>query len=114
MTRMRVAMVAPPWFEVPPSSYGGIESMVADLVVQLTERGHEVTLLGAGRDLTPASTFVPVFEEPPSPRLGEAIPEVVHAAAVSRILASLEVEVDPSVVTPISAAGGRGRTLSAQ
>jgi len=113
MARMRVAMVAPPWFEVPPSSYGGIESMIADLVAQLTSRGHEVTLLGAGRDLTPASTFVPVFEEPPSSRLGEALPEVLHAAAVSPILASREVDVvhDHSLAGPLLARGGRTPTV---
>ena len=36
---MRIAMVAPPWFELPPAGYGGIESIVADLVDQLAERG---------------------------------------------------------------------------
>jgi glycosyltransferase involved in cell wall biosynthesis len=107
MTLMRVAMVAPPWFEVPPASYGGIETMVADLVGQLTARGHEVTLLGAGRDLTSAAAFVPVFEEPPSSRLGEALPEIVHAAAVSRVLAGLDVDVvhDHSLAGPLLARG---------
>jgi glycosyltransferase involved in cell wall biosynthesis len=113
MTLMRVAMVAPPWFEVPPTSYGGIETMIADLVDQLTSRGHEVTLIGAGRDLTSATTFVPVFEEPPSSRLGEALPEVVHAAAVSRILSSLDVDVvhDHSLAGPLLARGRRTPTV---
>jgi hypothetical protein len=28
---LRVAMVAPPWFDVPPDGYGGIEEVVAGL-----------------------------------------------------------------------------------
>jgi glycosyltransferase involved in cell wall biosynthesis len=107
MTFMRVAMVAPPWFEVPPASYGGIETMIGDLVGQLMSRGHEVILLGAGRDLTPATQFVPIFEEAPSSRLGEPLPEIVYAAAVSRVLASLEVDLvhDHSLAGPLLAPG---------
>jgi glycosyltransferase involved in cell wall biosynthesis len=41
---MRIAVVAPPWYPVPPSGYGGIEWVVSLLADGLTERGHEVTL----------------------------------------------------------------------
>src|ERR1700750_3364022 len=100
---MRIAMVAAPWDGVPPSSYGGIEAMVADLVDRLSDRGHEVTLIGAGRNLTAASRFIAVFDEPPSSRLGEALPEIVYAAAVGRILADLDVDLvhDHSLARPL-------------
>jgi glycosyltransferase involved in cell wall biosynthesis len=113
MAFVHVAMVAPPWFETPPTSYGGIEAMVADLVGELTARGHEVTLIGAGSDLTPATTFVPVFEEPPSGRLGEALPEIVYAARVDRLLARLDAEVvhDHSLAGPLLARGRRAPTV---
>jgi glycosyltransferase involved in cell wall biosynthesis len=90
---MRIAMVAPPWFCVPPKAYGGIESMVAELVDGLVERGHHVTLIGAGEPGTKAQEFIPVYPEPPSGRLGEAMPEVVQAAAAGAALAELEVDV---------------------
>jgi glycosyltransferase involved in cell wall biosynthesis len=104
---MRIAMVAAPWYDVPPSSYGGIEAMVADLVDRLSDRGHEVTLIGAGRNLTAASRFIAVFDEPPSSRLGEALPEIVYAAAVGRILADLDVDLvhDHSLAGPLLARG---------
>jgi len=44
----RIAVIAPPWFEIPPQSYGGIESVVYWLVRGLLERGHDVTT-GRGR-----------------------------------------------------------------
>jgi hypothetical protein len=47
-----VAMVAPPDFGVPPVACGGIEAVIADLVDTLVGRGHEVTLIGAGRRAT--------------------------------------------------------------
>ncbi|MDQ6691396.1 MAG: glycosyltransferase family 4 protein [Candidatus Dormibacteraeota bacterium] len=45
--RLRVAMVAPPWFPVPPLGYGGIEVVVHLLAAGLRARGHQVTLFAA-------------------------------------------------------------------
>src|SRR2546430_2168260 len=45
---LRIAMVIPPWYGIPPTGYGGIESMCAALVEALSARGHEVTVFGAG------------------------------------------------------------------
>ncbi len=42
--RLRIAMVAPPWFAIPPTGYGGIERVVALLADGMASRGHEVTL----------------------------------------------------------------------
>ncbi|MGH2811053.1 MAG: glycosyltransferase family 4 protein, partial [Actinomycetota bacterium] len=47
---LNIAMVAPPWFELPPSAYGGIEWMCYWLAEGLTSRGHRVTAIGAGND----------------------------------------------------------------
>jgi glycosyltransferase involved in cell wall biosynthesis len=40
-------MLAPPWIPVPPSGYGGVESVVSVLTEALVDRGHAVTLLCA-------------------------------------------------------------------
>ena len=107
---LTIAMVAPPWFEVPPAAYGGIEELVADLVDGLVERGHRVTLIGAGRNRTRAQRFVPVYPDPPSSRLGEPVPEVVQAAAAARAI----LDDDPDVVHDHTLAGpllARGRTV---
>ena len=45
--RLHVAMIAPPYFDIPPTAYGGVEVVVADLVDALIDRGHRVTLIGA-------------------------------------------------------------------
>lgn len=39
-------MVVSPWFPVPPPGYGGIELMAYNLACELSERGHEVTVIG--------------------------------------------------------------------
>src|SRR5690606_30776232 len=67
---LRIAMVVPPYFEVPPRAYGGVESVVADLTDALVERGHDVTLIGVGEPRTKAR-FVPLWPRPIPERLGE-------------------------------------------
>ena len=47
--QLRVALVAPPYYEVPPKDYGGTEMHIADLANSLVARGHNVVVLGAGR-----------------------------------------------------------------
>ena len=76
--RLRVVLVAPPYFDVPPREYGGVEAVIADLGNALVARGHEVVLVGAGRPGT-AARFVPVWERTIPERLGYPQPEVVHA-----------------------------------
>ena len=104
---LRIAMIAPPWFELPPTGYGGIESMVADLVDTLADTGHEVMLIGAGRHRTSAARFVAVYDTPPSERLGTPVPEVLHAARAAAALRELDVDVvhDHSLAAPLLAAG---------
>jgi glycosyltransferase involved in cell wall biosynthesis len=104
---LRIAMIAPPWFTVPPQGYGGVENMCADLVDGLVDRGHEVTLIGAGPAGTRAGRYLTTYAEPPSGRLGEPLPEVLHAAAVARILAGLDVDLvhDHTLAGPLSARG---------
>src|SRR5262245_37090300 len=102
---LHIAMVAPPWFDIPPTAYGGIEQVVGDLVQALTADGHRVTLVAAGRDRT-AATMLRTYEEPPSQRLGEPLPEVLQAAAATRLIADLDVDVvhDHTLAGPLTAA----------
>ena len=59
--RLRVAVLAPTWFPVPPTGYGGIEWVVSLLADGLVEAGHETTLFASGDSQTNArliSVFV--------------------------------------------------------
>lgn len=85
---MKVALVAPPYFSIPPTAYGGVEAVVADLADALIDRGHDVTLLCAGPSGTRARDHL-LWDEPQSARLGEALIEVVHAGAVHRAIAEI-------------------------
>ncbi|HZD72852.1 MAG TPA: glycosyltransferase [Actinomycetota bacterium] len=89
--RLRIGMVAPPWYDLPPSGYGGIEAMVYWLVQELVERGHDVTVVSAGEDQTHARSRR-TFPDAPSTRVGEALPEVIHAAVAQGHLTGLELD----------------------
>jgi glycosyltransferase involved in cell wall biosynthesis len=106
-------MVAPPYFDVPPPAYGGVESVVADLVDDLAGRGHEITLIGAGQHLTGAHRFISLWADPQSDRLGEPFPEVVHAARVAEVLDDLDVDVvhDHTLAGPLLGRGTRVPTI---
>jgi glycosyltransferase involved in cell wall biosynthesis len=77
---MRIAVLAPPWFAVPPTGYGGIEWIVWLLADGLTDRGHEVTLFASGDSRTKAKLEA-VFEHAPSKLIGRTLPELRHVLA---------------------------------
>ena len=110
---LRVAVVAPPWFTIPPDGYGGIEAMVHWLVEGLVARGHQVTLIGAGDCRTSAQRFLQTYEEPPVARLGTPFPEILHALQVDEHLAELDVDVvhDHSMGGPLTARARRVPTV---
>lgn len=88
---LRIAMIIPPWYALPPGAYGGTEAVCAELVEELVARGHEVTVIGAGRSRTSARS-VATYQVPQTERLGETLPELVHAAAAQRAVAGLDVD----------------------
>ncbi len=101
--RLRIGMVAPPWYELPPSGYGGIEAMVYWLVQGLVERGHDLTVISAGEDRTSARSHS-TYSDAPSARLGQALPEVLHAAIANHHLTGVDLDVvhDHSLAGPLT------------
>jgi len=75
---MRIAQLAPLAESVPPSLYGGTERVVAWLVDELVELGHDVTLFASGDSLTRAK-LVPVL--PRALRLGRPRSDPIAAQA---------------------------------
>jgi glycosyltransferase involved in cell wall biosynthesis len=75
---VKIAVLAPPWFPVPPTGYGGIEWVVWLLADGLVDAGHDVTLFAAGQSRTKAKLDY-VFEEAPSEDIGRSFQELRHA-----------------------------------
>src|SRR5215475_10188114 len=84
---LRIAMIMPPWYEVPPAGYGGLERVCASLIDGLIARGHDVTLFGTGSRTGTGAHFVSTNSELQYPRLLESMPELVHITEVNRLIA---------------------------
>lgn len=100
-------MVVPPYYPLPPTGYGGIEEVATLLIDALVARGHEVTVIGAGKG-GHLGEHVATYPEPLVGRIGQSIPEVVHVAEAEVALRDL----DPDLVHDHTLAGllcARGR-----
>ena len=75
---MRIAILSPVWFPVPPTGYGGIEWIVWLLANGLVDAGHDVTMFASG-DSTTKARLASVFEHAPSGLIGRTAPELRHA-----------------------------------
>jgi glycosyltransferase involved in cell wall biosynthesis len=76
---VRIAEIAPPWFTVPPSGYGGIELVVSLLADNLEARGHDVTLVASAGSVTTAKLVSPLEHVPDPALLGNVWYDVCHA-----------------------------------
>ena len=75
---MRVGLVCPVWFPVPPEAYGGTERVVALLADGLVDAGHDVTLFASGDSQTRAR-LESVFHTAPSEWIGHTYWEMQHS-----------------------------------
>jgi glycosyltransferase involved in cell wall biosynthesis len=75
---LRIAILAPVWFPVPPTGYGGIEWIVSLLADGLADAGHDVTLFASGDSRTKAKLEA-AFAEAPTEWIGQAYWDLRHA-----------------------------------
>nr|WP_246248225.1 glycosyltransferase family 4 protein [Micromonospora maritima] len=111
---LRIAMVVPPWLSVPPPGYGGLETLVAGLVDALVDRGHAVTLVGAGTEHGTTARFVSTCPDLQYDRLGESLPELAHLAHVDRLVdpADFDLVHDHTTIGPMVAGRRRVPTVA--
>src|SRR5215475_7501002 len=92
MVSMRIAQIAPLAESVPPKLYGGTERVVAWLVDELVELGHDVTLFASGDSVTRA-TLVPVCLRAlrlGRPRLDPTAAQTTLLEAIARRMADFD------------------------
>lgn len=109
---LNIAVVVPPWCEVPPTGYGGLEQVCASLVDGLVARGNNVTLFGAGERSGTAATFVSTGPTQYD-RMNWALPELAHVVKVNELLdkGAFDVIHDHTNVGPLSASQRRVPTV---
>jgi glycosyltransferase involved in cell wall biosynthesis len=90
---MRIAQIAPLAESVPPKLYGGTERVVAWLVDELVELGHDVTLFASGDSVTRAklNSVWPRALRPGRPRSDPIAAQTALLEAMSRQAAEFDV-----------------------
>src|SRR3989441_3643055 len=107
-TPVKIAILAPPWFAVPPTGYGGIEWIVWLLADGLADAGHDVTLFASGDSRTKAKLEW-IYVEAPGERIGQTLPELRHCLNCYERADEFDVINDHSGL-PAAALGGAVRT----
>lgn len=82
---MKIALIAPPWINVPPPKYGGVEVVVATLADGLHALGHDVHLFAAPPSSSSA-TVRHVMDKNSMHLMGERAVVAEHAARVMRMI----------------------------
>jgi glycosyltransferase involved in cell wall biosynthesis len=75
---MNITLIAPPWYPVPPSAYGGIELVVALLAQEFERCGHNVTVLANGDSRPAGALRSPLPSAPSKGMIGNAFIEARH------------------------------------
>jgi glycosyltransferase involved in cell wall biosynthesis len=74
---VKIAQIAPVWYPIPPTGYGGIELVVSLLADGLVDAGHDVTVFASGDSKTKAKLEY-AYEKAPSSDIGRIPPEIIH------------------------------------
>ena len=100
---MRIALVSPPWLPVPPTGYGGTETVIDRLARGFATNGHQVVLFATGDSTCPVPTRW-AFAEAMTERIGNAAVEIQHVAHAYGEADTFDVVHDHTLVGPILSA----------
>lgn len=92
---MKILQISPPWIRVPPLGYGGIELVVGLLADELTNRGHDVTLMATGDSDTKAHLEY-LFEEGQTSKLGMTLYDAMQVSEAYKIADKFDIVHDHS------------------
>jgi glycosyltransferase involved in cell wall biosynthesis len=95
---MRIRIVAPIWYPVPPVGYSGVELVVALLADELSRRGHDVTVVANGESAPAGTLLATTPSSPEKGSIGDPWYETYHALRAYEDLDDVDVVHDHSGV----------------
>ena len=107
---MRIGIIAPPWIPIPPPAYGGIESFIDVLALELAAAGHEVVLAASGDSTCPVERL-PGFPPSDHSAIGCTAPELRHLIRAYAELDDVDVIVDNTLGGPVLARSAARRPV---
>jgi glycosyltransferase involved in cell wall biosynthesis len=97
---LRVGLIAPPWLPVPPTGYGGIETIINVLAEGLVAHGHEVVLFAAADSTCPVELRSAIGPAPGVDVGGSAV-EIHHAVSAYESLRDVDLIHDHTAIGPL-------------
>jgi glycosyltransferase involved in cell wall biosynthesis len=88
---MKIAIVSPPWFKIPPEGYGGIEVLLYLLANRLVEKGHEVGLFTISTSKTKAK-LLKIFDNEMKSYLDATPSSFLNMALTHSLFSYLEIK----------------------
>lgn len=104
---MRIGLIAPPWFPVPPVRYGGIETVIDGLARGLLAAGHEVVLAAPAGSTCPAPQIQGLFASTPG-QIGSPHIEIPYTLSAYAAMADVDVIHDHTMVGPLCGRPSQG------
>lgn len=101
---LRVAVMAPPFFPIPPDGYGGIERVISVLTEGLVGAGHDVTLFAPAGSQTSARLVTPLEKPPPLGDPTSITDELAHVSVAYAHASEFDVIHDHTGIGPPLAA----------
>ncbi len=100
---MRIALIAPPWVPVPPTAYGGTETIVDSLARGFQAAGHDVMLFTTADSTCPVKKEW-ILDRVDSTRLNWSEVELRHVIAAYEAVADYDVVHDHTMLGPVYSA----------
>jgi glycosyltransferase involved in cell wall biosynthesis len=112
LNSLKIGLLAPPWAAVPPTGYGGTESVVCQLAQGLTAAGQEVVLYATGDSTAPVATLY-AMDTADWDRIGHGEVELPHVMHGYEALAGCDIIHDHTLLGPAWAlASGYDRVVT--
>jgi glycosyltransferase involved in cell wall biosynthesis len=99
---MRIGLIAPPWFPVPPSGYGGIEDVVDNLARGFSQAGHEVLLAAATDSRCPVPLVAGMQASDPG-GVGDDWSGLLHVVRAYEAMDGMDIIHDHTLAGPLCA-----------
>jgi glycosyltransferase involved in cell wall biosynthesis len=98
---MRIGLISPPWFPVPPPGYGGTEVVVDNLARGLQSLGHEIRLFTVGESTSPVPRQHLYPTAIAAQPMGAVVTEAAHVLAAYDALADMDIIHDHTILGPL-------------
>jgi glycosyltransferase involved in cell wall biosynthesis len=86
---LHIALIAPPWYPMPPQGYGGIELVVTLLARELRHQAHKVTIFGAEGSESGTTICAPAGLDVHLGQDTQVLHEMTYLARVERMIREL-------------------------